>query len=271
MENCRIPLEICEYIIDECREWEVRHDSYPVWRRLALVCSAWVSRTQFNLLYEVHIESPSHVDLLIRTLLSRPLLADAVRVLTVVGSDHNPGPFARMPLPRLLKNCFSLEFYLSWSRIPPRYADMGLYLWTDGATVTQLLITWYRYASRAILRYIWSLPSLQQLELRVYGPSKERSVTSSFPASGSPSGRCRALRRLRIVELVRTRHFYTPRCAPGALDIWSEVICQGGAGYRTVSGGRRLVIQPILVCPTSVRCPAQDPPVLKRRSEPSYR
>ena len=26
---------------------------------------------------------------------------------------------------------------------------------------------------------------------------------------------------------------YTPRCAPGALGIWSEVICQGGPGYRT--------------------------------------
>ena len=25
----------------------------------------------------------------------------------------------------------------------------------------------------------------------------------------------------------------TPRCAPGALGIWSEVICRGGAGYRT--------------------------------------
>ena len=26
---------------------------------------------------------------------------------------------------------------------------------------------------------------------------------------------------------------YTPKCAPGALGIWSEVICRGGAGYRT--------------------------------------
>ena len=26
---------------------------------------------------------------------------------------------------------------------------------------------------------------------------------------------------------------YTPRCAPGALGIWSEVICRGGPGYRT--------------------------------------
>ena len=28
-------------------------------------------------------------------------------------------------------------------------------------------------------------------------------------------------------------HIYTPKCAPGALGIWSEVICRGGAGYRT--------------------------------------
>ena len=25
-----------------------------------------------------------------------------------------------------------------------------------------------------------------------------------------------------------------PRCASGALDIWSEVICQGDTGYQTV-------------------------------------
>ncbi|KAI0706695.1 hypothetical protein C8Q76DRAFT_162822 [Earliella scabrosa] len=196
MENCRIPLEIYEHIINECRVLYLRDYSYPVWRELALVCSAWVSRSQFNLLYEVNINSSSHVDLLIRTLLSRPLLADTVRILTVGGTSHTP--FPRMPLPHLLKNCFTLRFYSDWSRVPPRYADMGLYLWTD-ATVTQLLITWSPYASRAILRYIWSLPSLQQLELRVYGTFKERSVTSSFPAFGSPSGRCRALRHLRIV------------------------------------------------------------------------
>ena len=28
---------------------------------------------------------------------------------------------------------------------------------------------------------------------------------------------------------------YTPKCAPGALGIWSEVICWGCAGYQTDS------------------------------------
>ena len=185
-----------DHIIDDCRTpGLIRYQSYPAWRTAALVCSAWVSRSQFNLLCDVHLTSSSHVDLLIRTLLSRPLLADLVRMLTVIGIDYIP--FPRMPLAHLLKNCFALQFHSNWSRIPPRYANIGLYLWTDSA-ITQLTITWSPYAYRAILRYIWSLPSLQQLALGIYHASKEHNVTTSFPASGSPSGRCQALRRLRI-------------------------------------------------------------------------
>ena len=48
---------------------------------------------------------------------------------------------------------------------------------------------------------------------------------------------------------------YTPKCAPGALGIWSEVICRGGAGYRTD------ILQPALRPPSNIGT------VWKRRSE----
>ena len=45
---------------------------------------------------------------------------------------------------------------------------------------------------------------------------------------------------------VARRETYTPRCAPGALGIWSEVICRGGAGYRTD------ILQPALRPPSNI-------------------
>ena len=201
MDNCRIPLEVCELIIDECREAMPRFNSYPIWSQLALTCTAWVSRSQFNLLYEVEVKSSSHIDLLIRTLLSRPPLADLVRVLHV-GSGGHYIPFARMPLPRLLRNCFDLQLYNGWSNYPPWYADVGLRLWNSTA-ITRLSIVWSLQADRGVWRYIWSLPSLQELFLNIRFHKNFSDVIERCAARDPPTRRCRALQILTIMARLR--------------------------------------------------------------------
>ena len=71
MQNAFLPIDVCEVIIDSCYEWnggEPRRGSYPFWLRTALVCSAWLPRSRFNLLREVDLKNESHVCLLQRTL-----------------------------------------------------------------------------------------------------------------------------------------------------------------------------------------------------------
>ena len=114
MNDSRLPIEICEHIIDFCREppdnsWFSR-TSYHTLRQTALVCSAWLPRSRLNLFYEVFLRDASNVDLLLRTLQETPHFADMVVRLTIRGDDRYV-PFARMPLPLLLKNCAALDLF----------------------------------------------------------------------------------------------------------------------------------------------------------------
>ena len=91
MNNSLLPIEICEHIIDSCREQDkywLRQESYGTWCQTALVCSAWLSRSRLNLLYEVVLQDASAVDLLLRTLQEAPHFADIVVRLTVNAQNN---------------------------------------------------------------------------------------------------------------------------------------------------------------------------------------
>ncbi|KAI0710620.1 hypothetical protein C8Q76DRAFT_798167 [Earliella scabrosa] len=80
MNNSLFPIEVCEYIIDSCRAGlrGGSNVSYATWCQTALVCSAWLPRSRFNLFYEVELTADSHVGLLLRTLQETPHFADMV-------------------------------------------------------------------------------------------------------------------------------------------------------------------------------------------------
>ncbi|KAI0704593.1 hypothetical protein C8Q76DRAFT_752181 [Earliella scabrosa] len=169
MNNSRLPVEICEHIIDSCRERQnywLRPASYVTWRQTALVCSAWVPRSRLNLLYEVELTDASDVDLLLRTLQEAPRFADMVLRLSIDTNNKNYHSLAQMPLVLLLKNCVALLLYhTSWAKMyPSRHADRFLHPWSSRIVELQLEIC--SRALRTIIRFIWSLRHLQNLWLR---------------------------------------------------------------------------------------------------------
>ncbi|KAI0704580.1 hypothetical protein C8Q76DRAFT_178147 [Earliella scabrosa] len=205
MNNSRLPVEICEHIIDSCREtyspW-VRGGAYPTWRETALVCSAWLPRSRVNLFHEVFLYATSDVDLLLRTLQEAPHFADLVIRLMIhhrYGDSKEYVPFARMPLPRLLKNCVVVDLSLvDWDLYPPRYADTCLYAWSR---IVHLRLRVQSSVLRGCLRFIWSLRQLQYLVLSWY--NEDHSPKSILPLTALPgpkSGKCKSLRSLELEE-----------------------------------------------------------------------
>ena len=165
--NSLLPTEICEHIIDSCREtyspW-VRGGAYPTWRETALVCSAWLPRSRINLFYEVDLSDAYNVDLFLRTLQEAPHFADMVLGL---GVDTSKGYqlLARMPFVLLLKNCVGLCLYTTgWAEMyPSRHADRFLHPWSG--RIVDLRLGICNRALRSIIRFIWSLHHLQNLWL----------------------------------------------------------------------------------------------------------
>ena len=165
MDDSLLPIEICEQVIDACHwtEW-LRSSSYVVWRRTAVVCTAWLARSRVNLFHHVVLEREWHVDLLLRTVLQTPHLADLVVMLSVSPVSGAYIPFARMPLPRLLTRCAVLHLEnVDWWQYPPLYVDTGLRPHWSG--ITKLRIRMRHRVFSAILRFLWSLPALQDLYL----------------------------------------------------------------------------------------------------------
>lgn len=139
--------------------------SYPHWCNTACVCRAWIDRSRFNLFYKVELNKESHVDLLLQTLKMHPSLAILVSILAVSHGVAEYVPFARKPLPELLKNCTTLILTdVLWELYPPRAAAVTL-LQYSRLHITNLEITISRGLFYDITRFIWSLSSLQQLSL----------------------------------------------------------------------------------------------------------
>ena len=208
MNNSLLPIEICEHIIDSCRNpWHYyipRRDSYAIWLRTALVCSAWLPTSRLNLLYEVVLWDASNVDLLLRTLQERPHFADMVNRLTAASERRRYVPFAQRPLPQLLKKCVALDLSeINWGHYPPRYADTGLNRWSG---IVELRIWLETSILRTTIRFIWSLHQLRTLRLGWIGDlTSSRFLAKWWP--GPQTGKCQSLRSLQFE--VRQRLFHS--------------------------------------------------------------
>ena len=211
MNNSLLPIEIYEHIIDSCREqdkYRLRQESYGTWCQTALVCSAWLPRSRLNLLCEVVLQDASAVDLLLRTLQEAPHFADIVVRLTVNAQNNRYVPFARMPLPLLLKKCVALElWFINWDMYPPRYADTGLYPWS-GIVELGLDLEWC--ILRAGVRFIWSLRYLRTLCLRWRGDVESSHILTMWWPDPQ-TGKCQSLRSLKFDVRDILSHASVPR------------------------------------------------------------
>ncbi len=182
MDNCALPMELCERVIDalysdgdddfrySCFRW-LRSVSYPAWCQTSLVCFAWLKRSQFNLFYEVRLQNCSQLYLLLRTLSKTPSLADLILGFTLdpywePWRSETYVPFAAALLTRLLSKCISLRLTknLCWYNYPPRYADLAFCHW-QGRKITHLSVCISTRNCAATFRLIRSLPLLRELVL----------------------------------------------------------------------------------------------------------
>ena len=83
MDDSRLPIDVCEQVIDACYYQSPVKFVYPTWRATALVCSAWLPRSRYNLLYAVCLSQEDDVRLPLRTLQEAPHCADLICVLQV--------------------------------------------------------------------------------------------------------------------------------------------------------------------------------------------
>ena len=167
MHTSRIPLELCELIVDYTCDLDYnRPPDYTSLKACALTCSAWVPRTQKNLYRHIWLPFPQSADRLDRTLRAMPHLGNFARQLTV-GEGKSPRyiSFARGVFMRLFKKVQYLDLRLSLRQYSPQY-----HLLLRGfPSITELSIAFRFIAGgESILagfRLIWSLPRLQSCQI----------------------------------------------------------------------------------------------------------
>ena len=96
MQHARIPIEICERLIDTLNELR-GPGQRPVstLQACTLTCSAWLPRSRLNLYHTVVFSDPVQIDLFIRTLQVLPWLGEHVRVLRIGGPSQEAKLYLR--------------------------------------------------------------------------------------------------------------------------------------------------------------------------------
>ncbi|KAI0793641.1 hypothetical protein C8Q74DRAFT_1243611 [Fomes fomentarius] len=173
MYTSRLPIDICEHVIDAAcfgdPDWGgLDVDCYGTWYQTALVCYDWFPRSQLNLFRDINICSVSRLDLLLRTFSDAPQLADLVSGVHISPPKGEYIPYPRLLHPRLLRNCIRLHLgEVPWKAFPSRYADRSLCPFRD-LGITHFEIELEQGCCASVLRFLYTLPLLQELTLTVW-------------------------------------------------------------------------------------------------------
>ncbi|RPD76872.1 hypothetical protein L226DRAFT_611289 [Lentinus tigrinus ALCF2SS1-7] len=176
MENCRLPLELCELVIDNIprsHPWWEGHGGYdlPSYRvKFTTICSAWLPRALRILYHTPVLTEPQQLELFVHTITRRPPLADMVYELVIDPSDPRKYiPFLRHTLVKRLRHLTTLILGFPSRMVwvyPPRY-----HLLVAQFPITELAIHYRQFLSsfRTVwfetFRLIWSLRHLRKLHL----------------------------------------------------------------------------------------------------------
>ncbi|KAI0357996.1 hypothetical protein OH77DRAFT_1474701, partial [Trametes cingulata] len=176
MEGSRLPIDLCEKLIDHCYSEPCRanlllnkgEDPRSSWRTLfncALTCRAWLTRSRFNLYTAVILRRPQDIDTFTNTIALHPFLAEFVRVLMVTNYNE-PGnvyfPFARIELVRNMRCLQSLLMNTHYTRTypPPHRRLIARY------PITTLSISVDSFPTPiAFCRFLWAFTRLERLRL----------------------------------------------------------------------------------------------------------
>lgn len=165
MENSRLPIEVCERVIDECFDFD--WPDRETLRACALTCSDWLPRSRYNLYHELRIQDSEAAGSIVDTFTARPELAEHVRVICMLCYYHYVPCTQVLSLPSL-KKCQRLEMNIfPLDGFPPRYEQNCLFpLLTKFESVVELGFTiWSTASFIGIFHVIWAMPQLLRCNL----------------------------------------------------------------------------------------------------------
>ncbi|RDX50016.1 hypothetical protein OH76DRAFT_476588 [Lentinus brumalis] len=188
MQHSRLPLELCEQVIDciwKTHPWWDRHQlvhRIPIYvgasedplrdlRACGWTCSAWYPRARFHIYHTVTFNHDHQVELFMRSVFETPHLADLVHELIVYMPQDTNIPFARGVLSTKLLRLRTVVFPLSsvhrvWL-YPPHHHNL-----VTQFPLTDLVFDLSPYNNSMLvyaLRIIWSLRDLRSLTMMLIG------------------------------------------------------------------------------------------------------
>ncbi|KAI0350551.1 hypothetical protein OH77DRAFT_1065679 [Trametes cingulata] len=204
MEHPRVPIELCECIIDFCDDWQSRFDPARVRDLLscALTCQDWLPRSRLHLYRAVRIRTRKQLDCFVATLALHPFLADFVEELVVgrasgssATSEEKYLPFAQHALLSRLRRLKRLNIcYFHWQAHQPRFHTLV----AQYPIVKLELIGGYFRTMADLFRVVWSFVDLRVLRL----VNIERPEKPGPPLEGLISKRPRLCAKLEVVRIV---------------------------------------------------------------------
>ncbi|KAI0692853.1 hypothetical protein C8T65DRAFT_71317 [Cerioporus squamosus] len=164
MDESRLPLELCEFILDACGcEFYIRL-RYDTLRACALTCKGWHPRSRYNLLHRVSFRRPQQVDRFLSTITANAPLADLVHELHVTPADaHRHGffPIANPQLVTKLRSVRQLALrQFNWDTFPPiYYVFVGKFNLVSSLEISNIVF----HSPRDLVRLVRYLPKLNRL------------------------------------------------------------------------------------------------------------
>ncbi|TFK84529.1 hypothetical protein K466DRAFT_601917 [Polyporus arcularius HHB13444] len=168
MDESRLPLELCELILDASGcEFYVRL-RYDTLRACALTCKGWHPRSRYNLLHRVSFRRPQQIERFLSTITANPALADLVHELHVTPADaHRHGffPIANPQLVTKLRNMRHLALrQFNWDTFPPiYYVFVGKFNLVSSLQISNIMF----HSPRDLVHLVRYLPKLNQLSCGV--------------------------------------------------------------------------------------------------------
>lgn len=183
MENSRLPIEVCERVIDECfyfrQDW-YSSDRYMTLRACALTCSQWLPRSQYNLYHKLDFKDSKTTGSIVDTFTARPELAEHVRVIDIWPNRRYVPLTQVLSLPAL-KKCQGLEMNIgSLTSFPPRYVQnclVPLLIKFEGVVKLDCKV-WSTTSTIDFFHIIWAMPRL--LWCRLYSTDTFTLAASSL-------------------------------------------------------------------------------------------
>ena len=158
MDNCLLPIQVCETVIDLC---ERTLEGYATLLACALTCTAWLPRSRLNLYHSVKIIGPSKLELLLQTLRAHRYLCDFVRELEVGADAEEPYvPFAQPFMTHNLRRLERVTLWVDWDGYPPQFQRFVAHL----RIRTLRLFGTFR-STRELFQLVWALKDLRSLVL----------------------------------------------------------------------------------------------------------